>query len=192
MRAADGQRLFVQFSDKYPTLTLMLLMPVMLVFLAIGLAIDLVKLLMEPGVLLYWLCFFAGTVVILASSMLAVLGVGEKVGDAGFGCLLLLLGVPVTLCALIAFYVYLPVLLVTPWAPAAPIAAGAARRAHVVPLGHVTYTGWCKLRSRPSTKTEQLGVLRPGMRAELLEVRGHWRKIRLRDGKVGWAGCRPK
>ncbi len=50
----------------------------------------------------------------------------------------------------------------------------------------IVFTPTVSVKSAPDEQSTDLFVIHEGLKVELLDVVGNWRKIRLADGKVGW------
>jgi tetratricopeptide (TPR) repeat protein len=66
--------------------------------------------------------------------------------------------------------------------------AAAFQRSHLEGVGHgaIVFAASVPVKSAPDQKGTDLFVLHEGVKVELLDEVGVWRKIRLADGKVGW------
>lgn len=64
----------------------------------------------------------------------------------------------------------------------------AFQRAHLEDVGHgaIVFAASVPVKSAPDKQSTDLFVLHEGVKVELLDEVGIWRKIRLADGKVGW------
>lgn len=66
--------------------------------------------------------------------------------------------------------------------------ASAFQRQHLEAVGHdaIVFAASVPVKSAPDKQSTDLFVLHEGVKVELLDEVGMWRKIRLADGKLGW------
>jgi tetratricopeptide (TPR) repeat protein len=135
----------------------------------------------EPVPVLFFVEWWEGLVSAVSSSEWGVLAIGAFWVAALAAALMLLVR------SYLVQRVMIGLLLAGVVAGAVSLTA-ALQREHLESTAHaaVVFTASVPVKSAPEAKSTDLFVLHEGVKVELLDEVGPWRKIRLADGKVGW------